>query len=31
MEEYSIDYQFYISEAHKIINVVENYNQLTLF
>lgn len=30
-EEYAIDYQFYISEAYKIINVVENHNQLTLF
>ena len=30
MEEYKIDYSFYISEANKIINAVDD-GQLSLF
>lgn len=30
-EEYDIDYQYYISQVYKIINEINNYNQLTLF
>jgi len=30
-EEYNINYQYYISKTQKIINEINNYNQLTLF
>ena len=31
IKDYNINYRFYIAEANKIKNVIENYGQLSLF
>lgn len=30
-EDYNIDYNYYIASTQKIINTINNFNQLTLF
>ena len=31
LDQYNIDYRYYISEVRKIISTIENHNQLQLF